>query len=110
MEIDVVDLTCAVEGCGVTFWVTRGFNNRRQQDKADIHCPCGHVLAYPGKSDADVLAESRKNTVHAKAEVSRLRNELKRMPCPYCGKRCGSGLKRHIKAKHPGRKLVQRKK
>lgn len=106
----MVELTCAVSGCGVTFLVTKGFNERRRADKENISCPCGHLLSYPGESDAMALARSERELNRAKSQTASLVRELKKTPCPYCGKRFSGGINRHIRAKHPGKTLVQRKK
>ncbi len=40
------EITCAAHGCGVTFYVTDTYSDRRRDDCRNFFCPNGHSMAY----------------------------------------------------------------
>lgn len=59
MEIDVREHTCATKGCGVTFWTTDKYDDRRREQHNDFYCPNGHPMSYPGETDAQKLTKAK---------------------------------------------------
>ena len=106
--MDMVSITCCHTGCGVTWWMTAGFDAQRHRDHKDFYCPSGHAQNYAGMSDADKLARAQRNLSHCRTQVDRLESELNKTPCPYCQKRF-TDVNRHIKRKHPGKAMVSSK-
>lgn len=82
--MELKEHTCAWEGCGVTFGLTDGFEDRRKEDHKSFYCPNGHSMSYRGETDS-----ARADREHARAELKaaeaqrarkeadRLRRELK---------------------------------
>ena len=68
MEMTTFEITCSTQGCGIVFWITKGFDDRRRSDHKTFYCPNGHTMSYPGMTDAQKLANE-------KAECARLLNE-----------------------------------
>lgn len=54
-KIEIEEITCADRVCGVTFYVTNGFEKRRRSDHNKFFCPNGHSLSYPGETEETVL-------------------------------------------------------
>lgn len=82
MEIKLEEHTCASEGCGVPFWISEAYGERRRSDKKTFYCPNGHSLVYSGETDKakairlaneKAILERNKNN-----EIDRLQRELKK--------------------------------
>lgn len=56
--------------CGVSFAVTKDFNQRRRNDHDDFYCPLGHGQHYPAKSEVE---KAREETQKVKKEAEGLR-------------------------------------
>lgn len=56
MNIDIVQITCCDEVCGIPFWVDEKYQARLLSSKRDFYCPNGHVQAYQGESDKAKIA------------------------------------------------------
>lgn len=74
-EVVLSKHTCATHGCGITYWLEEGFEERRQKDKRDFYCPNGHSHVYFGETDAQKLARV---TREKNEEIYRLEAELKK--------------------------------
>jgi|SRR3990167_10194114 len=61
---------CPTAGCGVSFWVTEGFDGRRREDHQSFFCPNGHTLTYGQKTAAEIDRDE------ARRERDSLRREL----------------------------------
>ena len=73
VEVELEEHTCATHRCGITFWLTPGFADRRRKDKRDFYCPNGHTLVYNGDTEEKKL----RNLVDIKnQEIDRLNREL----------------------------------
>lgn len=53
-EVELVQYTCAESGCGISFWVTKGYSNRRKEDHTTFYCPNGHEIYHPKPKKAKV--------------------------------------------------------
>lgn len=89
MEIKLEEHTCAAEDCGITFWFTEAYGERRRSDKRSFHCPNGHGMSYNGETDKvkairlknekDALEREMNHAVNRKnAEIEELQKQLKR--------------------------------
>lgn len=65
--------TCATTGCGVTYGLTAGFEERRRADHESFYCPNGHSHSYTQKTEAEKLRDSLRV---ADATIGRLGREL----------------------------------
>ena len=74
MDIAISEHTCATEGCGVVFYLTKGYEGRRQKDHKSFYCPNGHSLLYGGETDAEKLVRV---TQEKNLEINRLNAELR---------------------------------
>lgn len=90
-----IEITCATAGCGVTFWVTDGFNDRRRDDHKSFHCPNGHVMSYPGQTDEQKLKVASARLLEEIAEKWRLGRKVKE-------------LRKLIPQKPPAKKLAKK--
>ena len=52
---------CPTAGCGVSFWVTEGFDGRRREDHQGFFCPNGHTLTYGQKTAAEIERDDARN-------------------------------------------------
>lgn len=63
-------VTCPKSTCGVTFGVTRRYEEQRRDDHKSFHCPNGHTLSYSGPSPAEKRArELASKLERAEAEL-----------------------------------------
>lgn len=83
MEVKIEEHTCATHGCGLTFWFTENFGNRRRADHLEYYCPNGHSLIYKGETDAQKLSRI---TLEKNAEIERLRREVAACKKPKRGR------------------------
>lgn len=56
--------------CGLTFAITKDFENRRRDDHRTFYCPMGHSMSYNGPSEAERRAQQ------AEKEAERLRRSV----------------------------------
>lgn len=75
VEVEIEEHTCATERCGVTFWFSEAYGDRRRQDHQGFHCPNGHSLVYKGETDAQKLSRI---TREKNEEIARLQSELRK--------------------------------
>jgi hypothetical protein len=75
-EIELREQTCATEGCGVTFWTTDRYDDRMKELHYAFHCPNGHVLRYPGKTDAQKLKEEKAEKARVLGNVAVLQHRV----------------------------------
>lgn len=61
MNVGTIQETCASEGCGITFWIEKQYQERLVSTKRTFYCPNGHPMNYIGESD--------------KVKIIRLQNE-----------------------------------
>lgn len=117
--------TCARQGCGVSFAVEDGFDDRRRNDHATFYCPNGHTLSYSGKTEAekeraradrlqkqveqreaDIRFEQRRldneRRAHAatKGKLTKTKNRVAKGVCPCCN-RSFANVGRHMAGQHP---------
>lgn len=82
MEIKIEEHACAREGCGVAFWITENFGDRRRADHRSFHCPNGHSQSYKGETDAQKLvrehSEKARIVGEKNAEIARLEEQLRK--------------------------------
>ncbi len=118
--------TCC--NCGVSFGMTRAFEQERRRTKRDFYCPNGHSLFYDGESDKDRAQRLAGQLDQEKTRSANLRDENKRLGksldyqirarksvstrlkkvktrvahgvCPCCN-RTFQQLSRHMESKHP---------
>lgn len=121
----LVVLDCA--NCGMTFGVTKRFDQDRRDDHASFYCPKRCTNYYPQKSEAEKLQEQlereKRLSTARLADVDRARAEADHQAavargykgalvkskkraakgvCPVAGcKRHFADVERHIAAKHP---------
>lgn len=76
---DYAPIACAVQGCGVLFFVSAQYDGRRRADHSDFHCPNGHVLSYPGET---VEAKLRRELRHEKTRALTLQDEITALKRP----------------------------
>lgn len=120
-----ITYTCAQRGCGVTFAVEDGFDDRRRNDHATFYCPNGHTLSYTGKTElekeraradrlqkqveqreADIRFEQRRldneRRSHAatKGQLTKTKNRVAKGICPCCNWSFAN-LGRHMAGQHP---------
>jgi hypothetical protein len=117
---EMVFITCPVQGCGVTFAVTDGFNELRKRDGKDFYCPNGHSLIKT-ISDAQTIKDLRKSLERAESNAKYFRGEAEAMArsrnatkgqltkikrriangvCPCCN-RSFEDLHAHMTSEHP---------
>lgn len=116
--------------CGITFGVTRAFDQARLSDKGSFYCPAGHSQVYVGKSDAQAAKDEKARADKAEQEASwlrtsrqaawdqaqasersarayrghmtRLRNRIAAGICPVSScRRNFANVKAHIETQHP---------
>ncbi|MBU8834159.1 hypothetical protein KL858_32590 [Mycolicibacterium goodii] len=117
--------TCATHGCGVSFAVENGFNERRREDHRNFYCPNGHVMGYLGKTEAQKereradrlqrLVESREADIrfeqrrlmserraHAatKGQLTKTKKRVANGVCPCCNRHFAN-VERHMANQHP---------
>lgn len=110
-------------GCGVTFAVTKRFNDCRRENKKDFYCPNGHRMSYT-ESTADCLRRERdrlaqqiaerddeikrqcklrvateRQLTAAKGQATKLRKRVSAGVCTDCN-RSFENLRRHMETKH----------
>ena len=73
-EITLNKHTCATHGCGITYWLEEGFEERRRGDKLGFFCPNGHSHVYSGETDAQKLSRV---TIQKDAKIAELERKLK---------------------------------
>lgn len=80
--VEIEQHTCAAQGCGVTFWVSEAFGDRRRKDKWSFYCPNGHSLSYPGESDEAKIARLQREKVdivrEKNAEILKVKRECRK--------------------------------
>ena len=104
--------------CGMTFAMTRDFQNRRRNDHKSFYCPRGHSQYYAGKSETQKLkvqlSEKQRQldqqisaTANARVQrdsihntYNRMRDRVKNGVCPCCN-RSFQNLRDHMKTQHP---------
>lgn len=67
-EMEIEMHTCATEGCGVSFWLSEKYIERRRRDLRAFYCPNGHSLIYKGESDEARIQRLEREKLNA--EVS----------------------------------------
>jgi hypothetical protein len=76
---DTVALACA--DCGIEFGVSKSWCDARMRDHKTFYCPDGHKQHFPGKTEAERLAEAleieRRRGDAARAQVQRTRLQLR---------------------------------
>lgn len=66
-EVILTKHTCATHGCGITFWIEQGYEERRRADKLNFYCPNGHSHAYGGDTEEQRLRkiiDSKTQTIY----------------------------------------------
>ena len=80
--VEITEHTCATHGCGVVFWISERFENRRRKDLKPFYCPNGHVLVYSGETDEEKLArtirEKNQRISEVEAKVYELQEKLRK--------------------------------
>ena len=76
MEIEVREHTCPTKGCGITFWTTDHYDDRRRDKHDSFYCPNGHTMSYPGQTDAQKLAAEKKEADRLRGERLTLLNRI----------------------------------
>lgn len=75
VEVTLSKHTCAIHGCGITYWLEEGYEDRRKTDKGNFYCPNGHGQAYLGETDSQKLIRI---TREKNEEILRLGCELRK--------------------------------
>ena len=78
MDIETKEHTCFTEGCGLTFWITDGFDARMRETHRVFHCPNGHTLVYPGETDAQKLRKERAEKAALQEHIVELETKKRR--------------------------------
>lgn len=117
--VEMTQIVCSHEGCGVAFCVPDVWVNARKNDHLTWYCPNGHQRHWPQETEAEKLRRQLDNTKQqiARAEdeareaaverdkAVRSRDRMKRRivngTCPCC-KRSFSNVADHMRSKHPG--------
>ena len=66
-EVELNKHTCATHGCGITFWLEEGYEDRRRADKGGFYCPNGHSHVYGGDTEEQRLRKiiaSKNSTIY----------------------------------------------
>lgn len=117
--------TCAQRGCGVSFAVEDGFDDRRREDHATFYCPNGHSLSYSGKTEAEKereradrlqrqveqrerdirfeqhrLDSERRAHAATKGQLTKTKKRVANGVCPCCNRHFVD-LGRHMAGQHP---------
>ena len=125
VQIEIVDVTCGVPGCGVHFGLERVYHDARRRDGKQFYCPNGHHVAW-NESELDKIRaeklrlessldwtrkqrdEAQKETITQKQRASRFKNDRDRIKtrvsngvCPCCNRQFAQ-LRQHMSTKHPG--------
>jgi hypothetical protein len=123
--VPLLILGCA--RCGMTFGITRDFEQRRRDDHRSFYCPNGHENAFQDDTEVDRLKATlqrahesrryaydqlsaarqlaqteRRRAAAAKGQLTKMRNKVARGECPMSG--CGesfSDLHAHVTEQHP---------
>ena len=77
IELNLYEHTCPERGCGVTFFTTNGFDDRRREDHKDIYCPNGHSLSYPGETQEQKLKKEKERANILEKELKLVRDNLR---------------------------------
>lgn len=72
-ELNIYEEECC--SCGITFYVTKKFQQRVYRDKSAFHCPNGHRQSYTGDTEQERL---RKLLDDKNNEIIRLEVLLKK--------------------------------
>jgi len=67
-------LTCATNGCGVTFSLPQSATSRLRQTNETFYCPHGHTNFFPRKPDAPPVPPAEVRILRQEVEVCRRRN------------------------------------
>ena len=112
---DLHSQECAT--CGITFYVTKEFDQRRRDDKNWFYCPNGHNQRYT-ESEADRLRRERDRLRQRdaynqdkireleysnrglKGSITKMKKRTAHGVCPCC-KRTFQNLAAHMSTKHP---------
>lgn len=112
--------------CGVSFGITKRYDDERREARATFYCPNGHTLSFSGKSETEKLREqldaektraefwrnerdrnaqradaADRRAAAARGQVTKLKNRAAAGVCPCCN-RSFVQLERHMSTKHPG--------
>ncbi len=97
--------------CGIAFYVTSKWKERKEESHDNFYCPNGHTNYYPAESEAEKLTrklEFEKNRrISAENELKKQKavnqksqKRIKNGVCPCC-QRTFKQLAAHMKNKHP---------
>jgi hypothetical protein len=111
--LELVQVTCSQ--CGCVFGLGRAHSAALRESHEGFYCPNGHPQYYPAKTEAqiqkeraDALADKWRKEAEAheatKREAARLATRAKNGVCPCCN-RSFTNVARHMKTKHPGKRL-----
>lgn len=114
MGVEYVEGQCCVQGCGISFAMTRAFYNRVRNSHELWYCPQGHSQHYTGKSDEQKLRDAEAREVALQDQLSaairdadatraallRDRARFAAGVCPCCN-RSFENVRRHMVTKHP---------
>jgi hypothetical protein len=117
VEVVVLETCC---NCGITFGMTQGFKNMRNEDGKSFFCPNGHSQYYT-KSIATKLKEANSALKNAKedakwwqeeaeakakalsstkGQLTKVKNRIAKGVCPCCNRQF-LDLNRHMDNQHP---------
>lgn len=102
--------------CFISFGVPDDFERRRRNDHEAFYCPSGHLMSFPGQSEAEALKVKLAHEIRlreiADADKARVVAEMKRIGervtngvCPCCS-RSFKDLRAHMRSKHSAVKQI----
>lgn len=83
LNIEYVQESCPTSDCGIVFFVSLSYQQKRREDHQWFYCPNGHMIHYTGKTDAQKLRELKQEKDFEIADLQRqLREAQKPKPKP----------------------------
>jgi len=69
VEIEITQVTCATEDCGLIIFMTAALQARKRKDHSTFYCLNGHTQWYAGVTDDEKLRQKD-------VEISKLKEQL----------------------------------